>query len=198
MSGRWAPRLSPIGVRPLYLFYHRMILWMFKLNMITTWNWAWAGEWRTSGLGPERALRLLDPGLPCDTLERIGPMWWYVVWSAAALSSGVGGVNWRPLKSGSDPVLLARDGIWMPESCSAVGWILQFAHTSDWLINQSITKGPIRHCLTKLSNVVQDKPEIKMHIIFTRDSCTGRYCWERVLALSRTVKNFGITTWHKV
>jgi len=91
-----------------------------------TWYCVWPAGWRTSGLGPERARRCLDPGLPCEPLERIGPIRWYVV--SLILSSGVLAANCRPLKSGSEPVLFVTDGIWMLESCFGESWMLQQVH----------------------------------------------------------------------
>ena len=36
-------------------------------------------------------------------------------------------------------------------------------------------------------------------LVFTRDSCTGRYCWERVLAMAVSVRPsvWGVTTWYR-
>jgi len=106
------------------------------ITALLAWYWVWpAAGWRTRGLGPVRALRCRDPGLPCVPLERIGPMWWYAM--SATTSSGVPAANCRPLKSGSDPVLLATDGTCMPLSCLRVGWMLQLTPSRMWYLHYS-------------------------------------------------------------
>jgi len=98
------------------------------VSCAVTWYAVWLGECRTSGLGPGRARPCLDAGVLWATLDRIGPMWWYV--ESLVPSSGGLDVNCRPLRSGSEPVLVVTDGIWMLESGFGESWMLQCTHTA--------------------------------------------------------------------